>query len=68
MFDFYLYGLLFNLAPCLGSWLVYFLLQGLENGGNFGFLEENILLISQLDLTKPKNFMVSGLECIANYT
>ena len=37
MFDFYWFGVLVILAPFLGSWVVYFLLQGPENGGNFVF-------------------------------
>ena len=37
MFDFYWFGVPVILAPFLGSWVVYFLLQGPENGDNFGF-------------------------------
>ena len=37
MFYFYWFGVPVNLAPFLGSWVVYFLLQGPENGGDFGF-------------------------------
>ena len=65
MSDFYWFGLPVNLAPCLGSWDVYFLLQGLLNGGNLGFFRGIFLQISQLDLIIPICFIIWGLECIA---
>ena len=68
MSDFYWFSLPVNLAPCLGSWDVYFLLQGLLNGGNLGFFRGKYLQISQLDLIIPIFFMVWGLECIAKNT
>ena len=53
MSDFYWFGLLVNLAPSLGSWDVYFLLQGLLNGGNLEFFRGKYLQISQLNLIIP---------------
>ena len=37
MVDFYWFGLTVNLAPFLGLSVAYFMLQGPENGCNFGF-------------------------------
>ena len=37
MLDFYWFGVPVILAPFWGSWVVYFLLQGNENGGISGF-------------------------------
>ena len=36
MFDFYWFGVQVILAPFLGSWVVYFLLQGPQNSSNLG--------------------------------
>ena len=65
MSDFYWFGVPVILAPFLCSWVVYFLLQGPKNGGNFDFFGRLYFTNMPLDLIRSNFSKVSGLECLA---